>query len=186
MAQYRDTQRGKRDRQTLDKPLRSETFDISDLRTVQWKSETLGDKNLLIRLVPMMSVDGAPKQAQGPVVAGRDIIIFDDRQNVWTEDVTFGAEFVALRTTQGTIAFSYRPFSGAEPMGDAKGRRMELRLPDGRLLSFLSQSDFLPTGERYLVYGKFWPERKSDHPGSLGTSESGDREDFERRLGEAM
>lgn len=186
MSQYGDTQRGKRDRKNLDKPLRTELFDISDLRTIQWKSDTLVDKNLLIRLVPMMSVDGAPKEAQEPVVAGRDTILFDDRRNVWTEEVTFGAAFVALRTTQGTIAFSYRPFNGAEAMGDAKGRRLELRLPDGRLLSFLSQSDFLPAGVRYVVYGKFWPERKSDSPGSLGTSESGDREDFEKRLNDAM
>jgi hypothetical protein len=182
VSQFAATQRGKKGRKNFDKPIRQEIFDISDLKSVQWRSESHSKGDVFMRFVPMLGLEGAPREASQLAIAGRDMIVYDNRQTIWSENLSFAAPFVQLGTHQGTIALSFQKFEGAEVLGDAKSRRMELRLPDGRLLSFVSETDFAPAGQRYIVYGRFYPGVKTDGPGSESSSQSSSREDFEKRL----
>jgi hypothetical protein len=146
--------------------LKKSEFTLEDFTPVTWKVLNIKDKNVVVRLTPNLRERLIPADISDLPLAGRDVMVSDNKGFLWNQKSTFNGNYVAFKTHRGTLAVSYRPFKGASQVGEARDNEITVRLPDSLVLTLNSESSFLPAGIGGKVYGIYIPEMKSDNPRS--------------------
>jgi hypothetical protein len=144
--------------------LKKSEFTVENFASVTWKIVNIKDKNVVVRLTPNLRVQLKPTDIADLPIAGRDVMITDDKGFLWSQKSSFNGSYVALKTHRGTIAVSFRPFFGAKEIGEAREKEINIKLPNDISVSMRSETAFLPADMGGKIYGLFIPELKSDSP----------------------
>ncbi len=168
IKQYENMKRGKREvlRTGL---VREKKYELKLFETINWKVPA---KNgyAVVRFTPnLIEQKVSRKLSQFPVM-GESMMISDNRGNLWADYVTVNGEFVGIRTHQGTLYLSYRPFDGAKEVGTVSGSEMLLNFDKKLRLKIRSKGEFIPGGLEAPVYAFIKNKERSESPHSVRTS----------------
>jgi hypothetical protein len=144
--------------------LKKSEFTIENFSSVTWKIQNIKDKNVVVRLTPSLRVQLETIDIADLPIAGRDVMITDNKGFLWSQKSSFSGSYVALKTHRGTIAVSFRPFAGAKQIGEARENEINIKLPNDISVSMRSETAFLPAEMGGKIYGLYISELKSDSP----------------------
>jgi hypothetical protein len=143
------------------KLLGEKEFEVRNFEPITWRSAADPEKNVVIRLTPTIGESDEPVELDGMPLAGREVVITDNRGRVWNERVTMGGKYVSIGGHLGQLALSYFPFPGGEAVGVADGHRIELKLPEKLTVTLVSELPFLPGGSRTRVYALYNADKRT-------------------------
>lgn len=162
--------------------LKKSELTVENFAPITWKVLNGSHKGLIVRLTPDLKEVVAPKVVADLPVAARKITISDNRGYLWTEGGDFNDPYVGITTHRGTLALSYKPFKGAQEIGQALDNEIRLDLPDGLKVKIRSDSAFVPPTVAAKVYGIFLPDVQASGPRSTHTFTSSTEDSFLKHL----
>ena len=168
---------GKGPKASEGKPIKEGRFQVGNMAPVMWESPLHENPRLVMRLLPDVSFRPQPRDLPDMEISGKDILIADDRGNVWASNVSFRAKYVVIQTHRGTVAIAFTPYAGATHIGEASGRTIKIADERFGVISFKAANAFVPEGLSAKVYGRF-SNRKSARFGSVHTSTSNTEAEF--------
>lgn len=160
------------------KLIREEKLVLQNFSSIIWEVHKNNKQKVIIKLDPHLKENEALTQIGKLPIAGKDIVAIDNKSQVWLQDASFSAEYVAITTAKGSFYLSYLPFKGSNEIGFAKGTRLQLKVSDSHTLSLASSTAFLPQGLKAKVYGKVDLSKKSSSPNSVHISASDQEKEF--------
>ena len=154
-----------------DKPenlLKEEAKTLENFAPLSWVAETGKDYRVVLRFTPIIepSLDG---EASDKMRIGGDrgsFEVTDNQGYLWSDNVRFGGVLAGLTSHRGSFIVSFYPFKGAKEMGYALGRVIRVNLTEDLKVKINSETDLVPGERKIKVYGRYYPNVKSEGPQS--------------------
>ncbi len=159
--------------------LKKSEFTLEGFAPVNWKVLNNKKKNVVVRLTPSLKDTRAVQDVANLPIAGRNVFISDNKGYLWNDGdgSSFDGTYVGISTHRGMVAMSFKPFQGAQQVGEAWDNEIVLTFPGDLKVKLRSDSAFLPDKVGGKVFGLYVPGKTTDHPHSthIFTSSSEDK-----------
>lgn len=183
ISQYDDIERTKGSEIKYGKLIKEEKFVLKNFAPIDWTIS--GDsQKLVVRLTPGVWPNNEAIDVSSLPMSGRNIVIFDKKTGrLWADQVNADhpSVYFGVATHEGSLFLSFKPFKGAQLIGEAKEGRIKINSGKSRII-LQSETPFLPKYIKANVYGIIKPEIKSDRLNSVRTYSSDKEDEFLKRL----
>ncbi len=160
------------------KLLKEETYQIKDMSPITWPSVSHKNERVVLRFTPSLVSDNSPKDLKQIPFSGEDLVVVDNAGNLWAKNLGAKGVYVGFKSLHGSLFLSYYPFKGSSVIGAASESKIELRLPEQKLVFIYSKTPFLPDGINAKVYGIYFPQYKATSLNSQSVSTSDEEKNF--------
>lgn len=163
LGQYKTFIReNKKERRYIPKGLiKEEEFIVNNFSQITWVAYSDNKRRVVVRFTPSLQEGNGPQQLAELPIAGTNMVVFDNKGNLWANNFSSNSKYMGFITYKGAIAVSYYPFSGAKEMGYAKDNKITITLKSGTQVKIKSLTPFLPTGMQAKIYAKYLPDVKT-------------------------
>lgn len=182
LSQYEDIERTKENEVKYGKLLKEDKFTLKNFAPIDWTINS-GDQKVIVRLTPGMWLNQEAVDVESFPISVKNVVIYDRKGHLWADQVSLdnAATYFGVKTHQGSLFISFKPFKGAELLGEAKGSRIKVKGPRGNVF-LQGEGAFVPRDVKVKVYGIVRPEIQSPRFGSVQTYSSSREEEFLKAL----
>jgi hypothetical protein len=158
--------------------LREEKKAVADFSPLTWVVVKNDKYRVVVRLTPVLIKKEEAKSVGAVPVSAQEMMIADNKGQVWVSSATFSGEYVGIKSHRGSVYLSYLPFKGSKEIGFAQNNKIQLQISEGHNLTMLSAAPVLPAGVKAKVYGMVKLQNKSLSAGSVHIQSSDQEKEF--------
>lgn len=147
--------------------LQKKEWVLENFEPISWQSQQKNPERLLIRFVPALREVARATSMDGVPLSGKDVIVTDSEGYLWADELQVSGKYAGFTSHRGTLVLSYQPFKGAQELGAAEGKDMDLKASKKLTIKLHSATDFLPAGLTAKVYGIFKSDKRSKKVNSV-------------------
>jgi len=174
VSQYKSLKWDKKNNKNIGEGLvRQETFVVKNFAPLIWVYKANSEKNIVIRLTPLLPTQLEAEALTYPVLGITDAIVTDNANRLWAQGIGGAGQVLGLGSEFGTVYVSFTPFKNSKEIGFVLEDVLTVNLTSKHTLRVRSRSSILGGDIKAKVYGIYLPNKK--HPSGTIIVMSADR-----------
>lgn len=183
LKQYDKISRVPRNRDvTFGKLLQKKDITVKNFEPVTVVLHKDSKQTVVARLTPRLDEVERLVDVKGLPISLRSPVVYDSKGQVWAQGLDLEGRFVAMTTHKGRFAVSFEPFDGAKEIGSVSGNEIKINHKKDLTLFVRSEAPIITTQQPAKLYGRVDLDKRTHKINSVGSSSSGDEENFLKHL----